>query len=241
VSTSNDKEEVRGSSADRFFEVMSAFVEDAGTVMAELDAAAASLTAAADSVCRFYCEVEDTSVPAAHALLQRVHGFGVAIVAAHDQLQKSRKASEAKAARASRHASASSGVASSTVTSAADVSEASAAPSTFSPPRASGGSGRANLVGNGATVDVEQLPDVSDALVQPSSASSLRTNPPLTRRQTAGASSRAASMSVSAEDEEEEEDSRELQQLFLRRASGRSIAKDAKTVAPSPIKRPRPE
>ena len=80
---------------DAFEPVMVRFLSMAHARLAQLSDAMTALSNEAAAVSAFYCE-EDRSVVGAQALLERLHGFGAALVAAHEQQMSLLAAEEAR-------------------------------------------------------------------------------------------------------------------------------------------------
>ena len=80
---------------DAFEPVMVRFLSMAQSRLAQLADAVTALSNEAAAVSAFYCE-EDRSVVGAQALLERLHGFGSALVAAHEQQMSLLAAEEAR-------------------------------------------------------------------------------------------------------------------------------------------------
>ena len=232
-------------SADKFAPVMRAFVGEAGSQLEELQASTAKLEGAAAKVCAFYCEREDKSVAAAHTLLVRLHAFGSGLVGAHEQAQSERQAQAAWEAKRQAKESAA-GIGMATRSSKRAVAAASAEAGGVAAAAAGGGgvgAGGEEFEANEASLraileseDGENADPSSLNAGTPGHADGKRLTH--ARRATTNADGEATIKSPD-----------ELQKLFLRRASGLSMAKGEKgggavaaqapPVPPSPSKRPR--
>ncbi len=88
---------------DAFEPVMVRFLSLAQVQLEEASEAAKALSEEAVATCTFYCE-DDKTVSSAQALLERLHGFGAALVGAHEQQMSQLAAEEARANRPRRAA-----------------------------------------------------------------------------------------------------------------------------------------